>query len=249
MTTRAEKYKNRAVKSSRSSRNQNLYNTMYSSARYSNIEGVASIDKDNEIDISKVKEMIDSREKYKTEREYRKPDRYTKEIPVVRKRYTEGSNNYDIMDVLKEAREKESPDNKYRALDNRDYDVLKKLNLNIKKDSIQKDDEKDLKDLIETISNTSMENKIDEDTAFTMFKELTDDDDTKANEANDLTDFGIENTMDDSFFTGKIRKSDYSPKKKRSKIKKIIISLFVITIIIGGIVLLLYNFGIFDKFK
>lgn len=253
MATRAEKYRDKAVKSSRSSRNQNLYNTMYSSTRYSNIEGVASIDKDGEIDISKVKEMIDTRENYHNKREYRNPSRQTGEIPIVRKRYTESDGNYDIMDVLKEAKEKEEPDNKNRVIDSSNYDVLKKLNLNNKpKETYKKfDEDEELKELIETISNTSMMNKIEnEDMAFTMFKELTDDEDTKAKDVNDLTDFGIEQTMDDSFFTGKIKKSDYSGKyKKKRKGKKIFVTLIIIFIVLGGIFLLLYNFGIFDKFK
>lgn len=258
MISRTEKYKDKAVKSSRSSRNQNLYNTMYSSSRYSNIEGVASIDKGNEIDITKVKEMIDERERPYRTREYRNPDRQTtSEIPIVRNRYTESSSNYDIMDVLKEAKEKEEPDNKNRNIDNSEYDVLKKLNLNSKpKTPIYKkvDEEEELKDLIETISNTSMMNKIeDDDMAFTMFKELTDDDDEKANDVNDLTGFGVEEmdaTMDDSFFTGKIKKSDYFGKTKKSgKGKKGLITILVLFIVIGGAILLLYNFGFFDKFK
>ena len=252
MATRAEKYKDKAVRTSRSSRNQNLYNTMYSSTRYSNIEGVASIDKGNEIDISKVKEMIDSREHYQTKREYRNPNRHTGEIPILRKRYTEGNGNYDIMDVLKEAKEKEEPDNRNRVIDSSDYDVIKKLSMNKPKNDYKTDDEEEeLKELIETISNTSMMNKVeDEDMAFTMFKELTDEDDTKAKEVNDLTDFGIEQTMDDSFFTGKFKKSDYSgKKKKKARGKTIVFGIIVTLLIVGGIALLLYNLGVFDKLK
>ncbi|MBR3898298.1 MAG: hypothetical protein IKJ43_03360 [Bacilli bacterium] len=40
MATRMERYRDNSVKSSRSSRNKNLYNTMYNFEKYSNIEGV-----------------------------------------------------------------------------------------------------------------------------------------------------------------------------------------------------------------
>lgn len=248
MTTRTEKYRDKAVSSSRSKRNQNLYNTMYSSARYSNIEGVASIDKD--IDISKVKEMLDSRDSYQKKREYRNPDRHTEEIPMIRKRYTESSDNYDIMDVLKAAKEKEEPDNRNRVIDSSDYEVLKKIGLSKPKKTYNDfDKDEELKELIETISNTSMMNKVEDDMAFTMFKELTDDEDTKANDVNDLTGFGIEDTMDDSFFTGKIKKSDYSLKTHKKNGTKVFITVIVIFIILGVTFLLLYDSGFFDKFN
>lgn len=250
MATRVEKYKDKAIKASRSSRNQNLYNTMYSSDRYSNIEGVASMSKKNEIDITKVREMLNVKDNYK--REYRKPDRQTtEEIPIIRKRYTESESNYDIMDVLKEAREKEEPDNKNRVLDNTNYDILKKLNLEKNKEE-KVEEQEDLKELIETISNKNP-SKDDDELTFTMFKELTaEDEDSKVSEDEDLKELipKKEDSMDDSFFTGKIKKSDFSFKEKKdSKVKSFFLVLFVIILLVGAIILALYSFGVFDKLK
>ena len=47
MAARMDRYKKNESNGSRSSRNKNLYNTMYSFDRYSNIEGVASLDDAN----------------------------------------------------------------------------------------------------------------------------------------------------------------------------------------------------------
>lgn len=260
MATRMERYKSNAVKSSRSSRNKNLYNTMYNFEKYSNISGVAPMDSKNEIDISKVREMLDNQENKYSKRKYRKADREKEndDIPFVRKRYTEDtSRNYDIMDVLKEARERKEPDNKERVLDNTNYDILKKLKLqrdsNIslaeKTDAEKKED---LKDLIETISNTSMLNKAnDEELATDMFSELISDD-TKVGELNDVKEFIDENektinkTMDDSFFTGKIKKADFvdGSTKNDSPIRSFFVTLFVILVIGGGVVFALYYFGV-----
>ena len=52
----------------RTKRNTKLYNSIYSYGKYSNIEGIASIDNTNEIDITKVKKMLETREKYQAER-------------------------------------------------------------------------------------------------------------------------------------------------------------------------------------
>lgn len=259
MATRMERYKNNAVKSSRSSRNKNLYNTMYNFEKYSNISGVASMEGKNEIDISKVKKMLDSQENKYSNRKYRNSDRETyDDIPLIRKRYTEDTNrSYDIMDVLKEAREKKEPDNKERVLDNTNYDVLKKLKLQrdsniVEADKSDIEKKEDLKDLIETISNTSMLNKInDEELATDMFSDLISDD-TKVGELNDVTEFiessekSIEKTMDDSFFTGKIKKADFvgGDTKKGSTVKAFFITLFVILIVGGGVIFALYYFGV-----
>ena len=42
----------------RTSRNQQLYDSIYEDNNYSNIEGIATIDKSNEIDITKIKNML-----------------------------------------------------------------------------------------------------------------------------------------------------------------------------------------------
>ena len=75
MSTRMDKYYGRQSNStnakSRSKRNKDLYSEIYTYGKYSNIEGIASIDNANEVDITKVKEMLKNRENYqKDSQEY-----------------------------------------------------------------------------------------------------------------------------------------------------------------------------------
>ena len=124
-------YKKEEQGNSRTKRNTKLYNSIYSYGKYSNIEGIASIDNTNEIDITKVKQMIETREKYQAERRYRRliNEEQVQELPKVTKRYEEEERTYDIMDVLTKAKEKKEPDDKERVLSKTSYDVLKNLDL------------------------------------------------------------------------------------------------------------------------
>lgn len=250
MASRMERYhKDDEKRTSRSTRNKNLYNTMYSYGRYSNIEGIASMDNTNEVDITKVKEMLESKEKYDKERQYRRLSRDVDEgLPMTRRRYEEDTTRcHDVNDVLKSARENMEPDNKERVLNNTNYDILKKLNLKPKSET---DDEKkeDLKELIETIASTSMLNKNSDDD-INMLEDLVSDD-TKAVDVKNIRDFmdKSENTMDNSFFTHslKIKKADFvGSEKKRSVFKTIFITLLVLAVIAGVVVLVLYNLNFF----
>ena len=96
MTSRMDRYNDEVNRTSRSSRNRNLYNTMYSHGKYSNIEGVASLEKTNEIDINKVKEMLDSRERSQRERQYRRPSRelLNEDIPLSRTRFDDEQRSF-----------------------------------------------------------------------------------------------------------------------------------------------------------
>lgn len=253
MTSRMDRYNEvNSSKASRSSRNKNLYNTMYSHGKYSNIEGVASLEKTNEIDITKVKEMLESRERSQTERQYRKPSRevLNESFPLSHTRFDDDDKrSYDVNDVLRDARENKKPDNKERVLNNTNYDILKKLNLQSKSsDTVSEGD--DIKELIETISNTSMLNKNSDNSDniddINMFSDLVSDD-TKVGDVKDITEFtSKQQTMDDSFFTHsvKIKKADFvGVEKKKSPLKIVFIILFSMILIGCFAALVLYYFG------
>ena len=256
MASRMERYKDKVVRPSRSTRNKNLYNSIYSyDDKYSNIEGVASIDKYNEIDISKVKKMLETREKANSEKRINDSSDYYQDSQPFRTHYKEDTDrNYDIMDVLKTAKEKREPDNKDRVLNNTGYDILKTLNLKPKNDD--NDDKEELKDLIETISHTSMLNKRNDDSSkgeesndLDMFSDMLSDD-TMVRDVKDFTEFASlgEKTMDDSFFTGglNIKKADFvnGGKKQGSFIKTFLIVMFVMSFLAGAIFLILKYFNI-----
>ena len=111
------------------------------------------------------------------------------------------------------------------------------------KDDLKQED--DLKELIETIANTSMLNKNED---INMFNDLISDD-TKVGDVKDITEFidNKEKTMDDSFFTHsvKIKKADFvGSAKKGGGVKKIFITLFVLLIIAVIVCFVLYYLGI-----
>lgn len=244
-------YKKETQGNSRTKRNTRLYNSIYSYGKYSNIEGIASIDNTNQIDITKVKKMLETREKYQAERKYRRltnEENVVQELPKVRSRYKEEDRTYDIMDVLNKAREKKEPDDKERVLSKTSYDVLKNLDLKRKNSIKDYDNEDDLKDMIQTISNTSMLNKLDDaDLAADMFSDLKGhNEDTQVGNLNNIKELIEENknnekkkeqTMDNSFFTSnlKLKKKDFveygEEEKKGSVFKTIFVTILILGII------------------
>lgn len=135
MASRMERYHNH---SDRSTRNKDLYKNIEDLDSYSNIEGVIEIDKTNEIDITRVKEMIQGREEYKKKKQYRQIAPEEEEEVEEISSEKENDRTYDIRDVLVKAKETRiEPDEKYRKLKNVNYDIIKKLNLKGSSDEIE----------------------------------------------------------------------------------------------------------------
>ena len=168
----------------RTRRNQELYKKIYEGGEYTNIEGIASIGSTNEIDISKIKQMLQNREDYKREKKYRGiiPKEESIEIPIIEE--PDEDRNYDIRDVLNKAKvERTDSDNKQRSLRNTQYNILKSLQMdedkNYTKYSDLEKEEDELKELINTITSTSMLNKMnDRDLCLDLFQDLKSSDNT-----------------------------------------------------------------------
>lgn len=158
MASRMERYyKDELVSEGRSSRNKDLYKQIENMDNYSNIEGVVSIENTNEIDISKVKEMIRDRESYKKQKELNRVLNVEnkKEEPVEEKIIIE-EKNYDINSILTKAKESEPKKEEYHSLGETQYKFLKSLNKKGKDYDLEKEEE-ELKELINTItSKTSL---------------------------------------------------------------------------------------------
>lgn len=247
MASRMEKYyKTDNVQRKRSQKNQELYRRIYDQGEYSNIGGIATIDKNNEIDITKVKRMLKNREDYKKQREYRsvlptKSEVQRREDKVEKNEeflLEDDNRNYDIRDVLNKVKEEQpEKDNRYLRLDSTNYDLLKELKE--KKQSREQSDT-ELKEMIDTITNTSFLNKLgDEELSLQLLGDFEDhgtrviDDDLDDDEP-------IQNeTMDQSFFTSsmKFKKEDFADEyeqiqKKNRKIRRVIIIIFLLILII-----------------
>lgn len=248
MATRMERYYKKESNGSRSKKNKNLYNTIYSYGSYSNIEGVADAPKSNEVDITEVKKMLDNREKYQQQRRYRNLTRkdLDYERPKPRPRYVEDTErDYDIRDVLNKAREEKEPDDKERVLRNTNYDILKDLHLDGERRKMLDDEtSNDLQDMLKTITDTSLANKNDDDLASDLFSDLKGND-TKVSEIKNINELIDENeksrVMDNTFFTSsiKLNKSDFEGSKRKISVFKVLVVLVLIIAIIFASVILI----------
>lgn len=144
MASRMDRYKNQEpVRLGRSEKNQSLYEQIASLDSYTNIEGVATIEKTNEIDISKVKEMLKNRENFKKQKEIerisKKDNLSLEEKDDVENIIKEEKRNYDINDILKQLKQNDNIESKeHRRLNEKQYEDLKKLKNKSKKSIYEK---------------------------------------------------------------------------------------------------------------
>lgn len=167
---RAENLDSEEEKVSRITKNEELYKNIYADRQYSNIEGIASISKSNEIDIDKLKEMLRRKEE-REERKYR-----TAKIEPVQKLEDEieKQRDYDINEAIDKAKKENHEDNRYRSLKSVDLEFLKSLDLQDLRDLKENEEVKEeLTELIHTITNTKALNKLgDKELSLEMLSEL-----------------------------------------------------------------------------
>ncbi len=158
MQSRMEKYQynDDDEKSKRTQRNEDLYKNIYENVEYTNIEGVVTSPKANEVDITKIKELLNNDEE--------KRGRIVKDIQNIEypsAGILEEEKSYDIRDILSKAKEeKEDNNDKYRSFKNTEYDILK--GINIKQMQEEKNQEEELKELIHTVTSATMINRMDD---------------------------------------------------------------------------------------
>ena len=170
MASRMDRYyKSELVTHERSSKNKNLYEKIQELDNYSNIEGVANIENSNEIDISKVKEMLNKRENYNNKNRYDNILNSKKSDSEMEETLDE-TRSYDINSVLNKVRQNSSKE-KYRSLDDEQYEELKNIKNKHNLIDFQKEED-ELKELIETLH--AFQPPKFKDTAKTMIK--SDDD-------------------------------------------------------------------------
>lgn len=261
MASRMERYYNDASsEGKRSRKNQDLYKTIYEGPSYTNIEGIATMEKTNEIDISKIKEMLRSREDYKRQKEYRKlirrePEPVPEPEPEEEEEIFDTHRNYDIRDVLTKAKE-ENPEeikSEHHSLNNTQYNILKNLRMKekINKEDYVDEEDPDIKNLINTITNTSMLNKLgDKELSLDLLDDLKSDTITSVSTLPSIHDMMEEEEkeptgemdLDKSFFTSAYSFSDddfdidehgnLKPKKKHT-VLKVIMTILILALIAG----------------
>lgn len=153
MASRMERYYSGTnEKAGRSRKNKKLYDEIQSIDSYNNIEAVATIEKTNEIDITKVQQMLKNRENYNKEKKYL--DLISKDEKAVKKQqlFEEEERVYDIIDVLNKAKNERLEDvNNIENLSDNEYNLLKSLQL---KDKDYTEGE-ELKELIDSITKNN----------------------------------------------------------------------------------------------
>lgn len=244
MPSRMEKYyemKSRTVK------NKELYRTIYDEAEYTNVEGISVIEKNEKIDIEKIKELINGTNNVNKPKEYKK-----EEIkPLVEE--IEEQKNYDIRDVLDKAKsERTDSDSRYSNIQ---YNVLKNIDLNSDTKVPDNINEEQLKSMIEAISNNSKNDytsdllddlkSICDPNLKNQVKEEINNEDTQLQNTK-----LIQENLDKSFFTSSM---DFSSEdfedlkeikeniKKNNLLTKILLFILLV-IIITGVLFLVYHF-------
>lgn len=238
MPSRMEKYYKSGDIKRRTTKNQELYRTIYDEVEYSNVEGISVIDKDEKIDIEMIKELLN-----KTNKETPKPKMPKEEIKI--EEPTEEEKNYDIMDVLNKAKKDRTPDNKFSDTQ---YNILKNIklsdDLNIPK-NINNDD---LKSMIDAISNNSKLNQTGD--LLDDLKSIVD-----PNMKQEIEEKNLE--IDKSFYTSSLgfTNNDFEDlKDMKDSIKvnntltKILLFILIFIIIAGALFLVYYFKGLENIF-
>lgn len=228
----------------RSVKNENLYRDMYENVEYSNIEGVATMEKTNEIDLAQIRELLKEREEAK-----KKNSTVKRELPKVYRKTIEEEKNYDIRDVLVKAKDEHVEDEKSRSLRNTQYNILKNINI---KDAMSKEDELELE---KTLVNTSVLKKLDDNELSLDMLDLKSTGNTlidKSNitdllkevqEAKDKYEPTPDDDLDRSFYTSSLnfKDEDFDQLKDlqdsiESNNKMIKILFFFLFIIVAGVI-------------
>lgn len=256
MASRMERYyETPTATKKRSDRNKDLYRDMYETNDYSNIEGVATIDKGSEIDINKVKEMLKNREQYLKQQE--------KGItikPIEKPKYEEEEEkNYDIREILNNAKNNRTNIDQHKSMNNTSYDIFKDLRDKRRKEMEIGTDENTLKELINTISNTSMLNSMtDKELSLDLLDDLKSNENTVSSgsesikklleEAKKSESKKEEKTeIDKSFYTSSLgfKEEDFEELtdiknhlKTNNILIKILVSILTISFLIGAVVLI-----------
>ena len=156
MSSRMDRYyENHPNDMKRTNKNSKLYDNLYNNTNYDNVEEIP-INVGKEIDIDKLKTMLDERESYSDLKNYRiiKPE----ETVTRRVKYyvEEDTNSHDINEMIGKARRERPFEERRRSLE--DTQVLTLQELVSKKEYAKKTkmNKDEVKDLIHTICDTNL---------------------------------------------------------------------------------------------
>lgn len=248
MNSRMDRYKDREIELDTTSYERtNKNKRLYGSTNYDVFSSNETIiDTSNEIDITKLKQMINSREEYKKASSYRNilEEKNVQDYDYIKEYNTQDyeEKNYDINSLLDKVKleKQEQESTKTRKLINTQYDILSKLDVKSKYPNDEHDDK--LQQLINNISDSNEEdyqaNLLDdlkgEDTIVTEgFKDENDNilsaykDDFKETEKDKFDDF-----LDDSIVFDDDDFEDFKSIEEKSGGSKLVKAIIFVLLIV-----------------
>lgn len=225
MKSRMDKYYSENELMQRTSKNDGLYDELYREKQTLSNNMVVLNDAD-EIDINKIKSMIDSRENYKRAKRFSdvvSPTKNYKDEEIDYKFDEIDDSNYDINEIIEKKRSTNEEENRVRKLDTKYESTMEELSEEFLTH------EQQLRDLFDTVTQTNLA-KTD------LFSNLREDDSEKTKDA----------TKEEEFYTNtsKIEQEDFDDEfvEKSSNAKVFIIITIILMIIAIGVILYLKVF-------
>lgn len=225
MKSRMDKYYSENELMQRTSKNDSLYDELYREKQTLSDNMVVLNDAD-EIDINKIKSMIDSRENYKRAKRFEdvvSPTKNNKDEEIDYKFDEIDDSNYDINEIIEKKRSTNEEENRVRKLDTKYESTMKELSEEFLTH------EQQLRDLFDTVTQTNLA-KTD------LFSNLREDDNEKTKDE----------TKEEEFYTNtsKLEKEDFDDEfvEKSSNAKVFIIITTILMIIAIGVILYLKVF-------
>ena len=258
MGSRMTKYYDDAeIETSRYHRNEELYKEISKSdLDHYDIKSNATVlgDNDKEIDIEKIKKILDTKYNQIPKRQSIKIE---EEQEVIEEKET--TKEYDINVILEKARENKNDnydEERLKKLRDTQYDILNNLDIN-KKDIIKDDDEDDdLKNLINTITINEKENQ--NNLSLDILSDLKGDENTEVldglkeevkneEEKDEIKEKNFDTKMINSFYTSSnaLKEKDFEDVDDFAKsiesnnvFIKIVIALVVLVFIVGLVLII-----------
>lgn len=225
MKSRMDKYYSENELMQRTSKNDGLYDELYREKQTLSDNMVVLNDAD-EIDINKIKSMIDSRENYKRAKRFENvvsPTNNIKDEEIDYKFDEIDDSNYDINEIIEKKRSTNEEENRVRKLDTKYESTMEELSEEFLTH------EQQLRDLFDTVTQTNLA-KTD------LFSNLREDDSEKTKDE----------TKEEEFYTNtsKLEKEDFDDEfvEKSSNAKVFIIITIILMIIAIGVILYLKVF-------
>lgn len=225
MKSRMDKYYSENELMQRTSKNDSLYDELYREKQTLSDNMVVLNDAD-EIDINKIKSMIDSRENYKRAKRFENvvsPTKNNKDEEIDYKFDEIDDSNYDINEIIEKKRSTNEEENRVRKLDTKYESTMEELSEEFLTH------EQQLRDLFDTVTQTNLA-KTD------LFSNLREDDSEKTKDE----------TKEEEFYTNtsKLEKEDFDDEfvEKSSNAKVFIIITIILMIIAIGVILYLKVF-------